>query len=169
MTNVHIPEVIEPDEKLPSDLVTLRKFADLMDRAMPIPGTNQRIGLDAAAGLIPGVGDVITGAMSAWIIVAAVRHRVPLPKIFRMLFNLTVDIIIGAVPLLGDVFDVLHKQNLMNMRLLMEGRNRRLPPRRGTDMVAAAILVIIVVMTIAIGGIVATVMLIFWLAQQRFA
>jgi hypothetical protein len=164
---VYIPEVIEPDEKLPPDLVTLRRFADLMDRAVAIPGTRQTIGLDAAAGLIPGVGDVMTGAMSAWIIVTAVRHHVPLPKIFRMLWNLIIDIVIGAVPLVGDVFDILHKQNVMNMRILMESRNRRLPPRRGSEMVAAALLVIIVVMTIAISGIVATVALLFWLTQQR--
>ena len=167
MAQVHVPEVIEPDEKLPSDLVRLRRFADLMDRAVAIPGTRQTIGLDAAAGLIPGVGDMVTGAMSAWIIISAVRHRVPLPKIFRMLWNLIIDIILGAVPVVGDVFDILHKQNLMNMRLLMESRNRRLPPRRGADMVAAAILVLIVVMTIALGGIILTVALIFWIAQQR--
>ncbi|HEU4522032.1 MAG TPA: DUF4112 domain-containing protein [Thermoanaerobaculia bacterium] len=168
MPQVHVPEVIEPDEKLPPDLVTLRRFADLMDRAVRIPGTKQTIGFDAAAGMIPGVGDVVTGAMSAWIIVTAIRHRVPLPKLFRMLFNLTIDIIIGSVPVVGDVFDVLHKQNVMNMRLLMESRNRRLPPRRGADMVAAAIVVLIVVMSIAIGGIAASVWLIFWLTQQRF-
>lgn len=166
---VHIPEVIEPDEKLPPDLVTLRRFADLMDRAVAIPGTRQTIGLDAAAGLIPGIGDVLTGAMSAWIIVTAVRHRVPAPKLFRMVFNLVVDIVVGAVPLLGDVFDVLHKQNVMNMRILMESRNRRLQPRRGGEMLAAALLVIFVVMTIAIGGIIATVALIYWITQQRFA
>ena len=165
---VHIPEVIEPDEKLPADLVTLRRFADLMDRAVPIPGTNQRIGLDAAAGFIPGIGDLMTGAMSAWLIIGAVRHRVPFPKLLRMLFNLIIDIVIGSIPVMGDIFDVLHKQNVMNMRILMESRNRRLPPRSGGRMLAASLLVLIVVMTIAIGGIVATVFLIFWLAEQRF-
>ena len=166
---VHIPEVIEPDEKLPHDLVTLRRFADLMDRAVAIPGTRQTIGLDAAAGLIPGVGDVVTGAMSAWIIVTAVRHRVPPRKLARMFFNLIVDIVLGSIPLAGDVFDVLHKQNLMNMRILMESRNRRLQPRGGGEMLAAALLVIFIVMTIAIGGIIATVALIYWITQQRIA
>ena len=166
---VYIPEVIDPDEKLPPDLVTLRKFADFMDRAVAIPGTKQRVGLDAAAGLVPGVGDVVTGAMTAWIIVTALRHRVPMPKIFRMLANMTIDLLVGAIPLLGDVFDVFHKQNVMNMRILMDHRNRQLPPRRKREIAAAVIFIFIVISAIAIGTITATVFLVYWIAQQRFS
>lgn len=166
---VHIPEVIEPDERLPADLVALRRFSDLMDRALPIPGTNQRFGLDAAAGLVPGIGDVVTGAMSVWVIITALRHRVPARKILRMIFNVAVDVLVGAIPLLGDVFDVLHKQHVMNMRILMESRNRRLPPRRKREIAAAAIFVIIAIATIAVGAIVATVAMMYWIAQQRLA
>ena len=64
-----IPEVIEPDEKLPPDLVALRKFAYLMDEAVAIPGTRRRVGLDAGLSLIPGVGEIAGGVLSAWIIV----------------------------------------------------------------------------------------------------
>src|SRR5688572_1516932 len=164
---VFIPEVIDPDEKLPPDLLLLRKFSDLMDRAVAIPGTSQRVGFDAAAGLIPGVGDVVTGAMSAWIIVTAVRHRVPARKIVRMFVHLLVDLVVGAIPLLGDVFDVFHKQNVMNMRILLDHRNRQLPPRRKREVIGAAIVVIIVVSIMAIGAVVAAVAAIFWLAEQR--
>jgi hypothetical protein len=164
---VFIPEVIDPDDKLPPDLLLLRRFSDLMDRAVAIPGTSQRVGFDAAAGLIPGVGDVVTGAMSAWIIVTAVRHRVPARKIFRMFVHLLVDLVVGAIPLLGDVFDVFHKQNVMNMRILLDHRNRQLPPRRKREVIGAAIVVIIVVSMMAIGAIVAAVAAIFWLAEQR--
>ena len=73
---VIIPEVLEPDEKLPPDLVALRKFAYLMDEAMPIPGTSRRIGLDAGLGFIPGIGDAIAALLSTWIIIGALRHRV---------------------------------------------------------------------------------------------
>src|SRR5437762_337645 len=71
-----IPEVVEPDEKLPRDLVALRKFAYLMDEAVRIPGTGRGIGLDAALGFIPGIGDVIGALLSVWIIIGALRHRV---------------------------------------------------------------------------------------------
>ena len=164
---VFIPEVIDPDEKLPPDLLLLRKFSDLMDRAVAIPGTSQRVGFDAATGLIPGVGDVVTGAMSAWIIVTAIRHRVPAGKIFRMFVHLLVDLVVGAIPLLGDVFDVFHKQNVMNMRILLDNRNRQLPPRRKREVIGAAIAVILVVSIMAIGAVVAAVAAIFWLAEQR--
>ncbi len=166
---VYIPEVIDPDGSLPADLLLLRRFSDLMDRAVAIPGTSQRVGFDAAAGLIPGLGDVVTGAMSGWIIVTAIRHRVPLSKIFRMFFHLLVDLLVGAIPVLGDVFDVFHKQNVMNMRILLDHRNRQLPPRRKRDVIGAAIVVVIVVSIMAIGAITAAIFGIYWLAQQRYS
>lgn len=166
---VYIPEVIEPDEKLPPDLVALRRFADLLDEAFPIPGTKRRFGLDAAAGLIPGVGDIVTGAMSTWIIIGALRHRVPLPKVFRMLSNLLTDLMVGAVPLAGDIFDALYKQNTRNMRILMEHRNRKLPPRRTSEIAAAVVLVVILVSTVAIFAMITAVAVIVWIAQQRLS
>ena len=166
-TTLHIPEVIEPDEQLPPDLVALRRFADLMDEAFPLPGTTRRVGLDAVVGLIPGIGDIVTGAMSAWIIVGALRHRVPLSKILRMLFNLGSDVIIGAVPVVGDIFDVLHKMNSDNMRILMKHRNRRLPPRRMSEIAAAVVLVAILMAVFAVLAIMAMLAAIIWITQQR--
>ncbi|MGZ5494246.1 MAG: DUF4112 domain-containing protein, partial [Thermoanaerobaculia bacterium] len=102
---VHIPEVIEPDEKLPADLVALRKFSVLMDGAVAIPGMKMRVGLDPVLGLIPGFGDVIAALMSAWIVAGALRHRVPLRRIMRMVFNILADLLIGEIPVIGDIFD----------------------------------------------------------------
>jgi hypothetical protein len=164
---VHIPEVLEPDEKLPPDLVALRRFALLLDEAVRVPGTNRKVGLDAGIGLIPGIGDVISGLMSAWIIVGALRHRVPVPKILRMIVNVVVDLAIGAIPLLGDVFDFVFEQNVMNMRLLMANRNRRLPPRSTTEVAAAAIFIVIVIVAFALLGTASLVALILWLTEQR--
>ncbi|HUP48683.1 MAG TPA: DUF4112 domain-containing protein [Thermoanaerobaculia bacterium] len=167
MNPVHIPEVIEPDEKLPPDLVALRRFADLMDEAFLVPGTSRRVGLDPIVGLLPGIGDIVTGAMSTWIIIGALRHRVPVKKIFRMLFNLVADIVIGAVPLAGDLFDALHKQNTKNMRILMQYRNRRLPPRRMIEIAAAAILVMIIVAAFAVLAMLTAIASVIWITQQR--
>src|SRR3989442_15502527 len=99
---VIVPEIIEPDEKLPRDLVAVRRFAFLLDEAVPIPGTTRRIGLDGAIGLVPGVGDVVGALLSTWIIIGALRHRVPLTKVVRMVINVLIDMVIGAIPLFGD-------------------------------------------------------------------
>jgi hypothetical protein len=164
---VHIPDVIEPDEKLPQDLVTLRKFAFLMDQAFPIPGTNIRVGLDAVIGLIPGVGDVIGGVLSTWIIAGALRHRVPARIIVRMVINVAIDLFFGAVPVAGDVFDFLFEENMKNMRLLEKHRDRRRPPRSAASiaLVVSAIVAFIVLLAVLIlAGVVA---LVLWLIGQR--
>jgi hypothetical protein len=164
---VHIPEVIEPDEKLPQDLVALRRFAFLMDEAIRIPGTKMRVGLDAALGLIPGVGDVIGGVLSTWIVAGALRHLVPARIIVRMVFNIVLDLLFGAVPVAGDVFDFLYEENMQNMRLLEKHRDRRRPPRRGGEiaLVLGGIIAFIVVTALLI--VAAVVLLVLWLIGQR--
>lgn len=164
---VHIPEVIEPDEKLPRDLVALRRFAYLMDEAFTIKGVPFKIGLDALLGLIPGVGDVIGGVMSTWIVVGGLRHRVPARIILRMLLNIAIDLLGGAVPVAGDVFDFLYEENVKNMRLLEKHRDRRRPPRSWASIALVAALIVMFVCAMAIGVVVALVSLIFWLIGQR--
>ena len=167
MPDIHIPDVIEPDEKLPPDLVALRRFAYFMDEAFRVPGTRFRVGLDALLGLIPGVGDVIGGVMSSWIIVGALRHRVPGRVIVRMVFNVLVDLFFGAVPVAGDVFDFLYEENVMNMRLLEKHRDRRRPPRSMAQIALVAILIVLVIIGFAFGILVGLVALVLWLIGQR--
>jgi hypothetical protein len=166
---VHIPEVIEPDEKLPADLVGLRRFAHLLDEAVAIPGTRKRIGVDAAVGLIPGVGDIIGGVMSALIVVAALRHRVPMRKIGRMIVNILIDVVIGEIPVIGDIFDFLFEENMMNMRILMTYRDPRRPPRNAGSIVVTATLIVSFILLLSIASTIAGIALIVWLAEQRHA
>jgi hypothetical protein len=162
-----IPEVYEPDEKLPADLVTLRRFARLMDEAVGVPGTRMRFGLDAALGLIPGIGDIIGGVLSTWIIFGALRHRVPLRKIVRMIVNVLIDVGVGEIPILGDIFDFLFEENVMNMQLLLRYRDRRRPPRRLHEIAAAAILIVIIVLGFAVVMLIGLVMAVVYVIQQR--
>ncbi len=104
-----------------SDLITLRRvrrMAKLMDSSMSIPGTSIRFGLDSALGLIPGIGDIGTAAVSSWILLQARRSGMPKRRLVRMAANIVVDLTVGAVPIAGDVFDVFWKSNLRNARLL---------------------------------------------------
>ena len=164
---VHIPEVIEPDEKLPADLVALRKFSVLMDEAVGVPGTSFRFGLDPLLGLVPGVGDVISALLSAWIVAGALRHRVPMLKICRMVFNILADLIIGEIPLIGDIFDFAFEENVMNMRILMQYRNRRMPPRKASEIAAVLIVIVLIILGIGIVSVGLMIAALIWLAAHR--
>ena len=166
---VYIPEVIEPDEKLPPDLVALRKFSILLDEAIPIPGTSRRVGLDAGLGLIPGVGDIISAILSAWIIAGALRHRVPMRKILRMVFNVVLDLVVGEIPIVGDIFDIAFEENVMNMRLLLAHRNRRLPPRSFAQIFAVMGVIVIALIGIGLLSVAGVVAALLWLIAQRNA
>lgn len=166
---IHIPDVIEPDEKLPRDLVALRKFAYYMDEAFTIPGTPFKVGLDAILGLIPGFGDIIGGVLSTWIVVGALRHRVPARIIARMVLNIAIDLLFGAVPVAGDVFDFLYEENVKNMRLLEKHRDRRRPPRSTAAIALVAACIVLFVIGLAIVLVATMIAVVLWLIGQRSA
>jgi hypothetical protein len=96
----------------------LRKLAVMLDSAVRVPGTQYRFGLDSLLGLIPGVGDAATALLGAYIVSEAARLGVPRWTVLKMAGNLGVDFLVGAVPLLGDLFDFAWKANLRNADLL---------------------------------------------------
>ena len=105
------------------DLVTarlrrLRRFAWVIDAALRIPGTRFRFGLNGLIGLPPGFGDVALALLSLYFVVEAMRLRVPLGLLGRMLLNIAIEFALGAVPVLGDLFDMVWKANLRNVALL---------------------------------------------------
>lgn len=89
----------------------------VLDDLIRIPGTNQRIGLDPAIGLIPWFGDLVSAAVGFWLIAEAARFRIPRAVLARMVFNTTVDLLAGAIPILGDLFDVVSRSNRRNLEL----------------------------------------------------
>lgn len=100
--------------------VSLERLSWLMDDLIRVPGLGWRFGLDALIGLIPGFGDTATSLVSFYILVAAVRHRVPKITIMRMALNLALDYVVGSFPIVGDVFDAWWKSNQKNVALLKE-------------------------------------------------
>ena len=89
-----------------------------------LPGINLRFGLDAILGLVPGIGDLVTTAMALYIVHEARQLGAPRYLIVRMLANVALDGIVGAVPVVGDAFDVLWRANRRNMRLLQDWLQR---------------------------------------------
>lgn len=101
-----------------------KQFAELLDSKFKIPGTSIRFGIDPILGLIPGAGDLLTGLASLYFVYLGARYGAPASVLIRMLLNILADIIIGAIPLLGEVFDFGWKANLRNARLLDEFQSR---------------------------------------------
>jgi len=111
----------------------LAQLAWLMDRAYTLPGTKISVGLDALLGLFPGLGDLLTGLIQAGIVLVAVTHyRVPRAVAARMAANVLLDVAVGSIPLVGDLFDVAFKANTRNLALLdsVEGARRAGAPVR---------------------------------------
>jgi hypothetical protein len=135
----------------PPDLEALRRFARLLDEQFLIPGTERRFGVDALVGLVPGIGDLIGAALSTWIVLAAIRHRVPTTTIVRMLWNIAADEIVGTIPVIGDVFDVLFKENVMNVDMVLRDRDPSRPPRAWSEIAFAGTVLGIVILAMSVG------------------
>ena len=110
-----VPEVNTLD---PRRVERLRRLGELLDNSIPVPGTGFRFGIDTIIGLVPGVGDLIGGALSAYIILESARLGVPRTLLARMGYNVLVDVAVGTIPVLGDLFDAGYKANLRNLALL---------------------------------------------------
>ena len=91
--------------------------AHLLDDIVRVPGTGVRVGLDPILGLVPFLGDLTSGVISAWIVVEAARFRLPGVVLAQMIMYATVDFLIGLIPFLGDLFDFGFKANTRNLAL----------------------------------------------------
>jgi hypothetical protein len=99
---------------------SLEQLSRWLDGLFRVPGTGWRFGLDAIVGLVPGVGDFATTAVSLYILASGVRYRVSKVTLLRMGLNIGVDYLLGAVPLVGDLLDAFWKSNQRNINLLRE-------------------------------------------------
>jgi hypothetical protein len=99
----------------------------LLERAFTVPGTQMKVGLDAIVGLVPVVGDWITGAMSAYLIWEARNLGMSKWQLARMSGNAVVDTALGMIPFAGDLFDFVFKSNSRNLRLIKRHLDRHHP------------------------------------------
>lgn len=159
------PTVAEPlsgpvrdAERTGGHLARVRGLAGLLDSAIRIPGTSFRVGLDPILGLIPGVGDVAAGAMGAYVLLVAAQAGVPRVVLVRMLANLGVDALVGAVPLLGDLFDAGFKANNRNVALLERALAR--PTETGRASRGFVALLLAALLLLVVGGVTVAVLLV---------
>jgi len=90
----------------------------LLDEQFRLPGTQQRVGLDGLLGLIPGVGDALGMLLSTYILFEASSLGAPRTLLLRMVANIALDTLVGAIPIVGDLFDIAWKANKKNVALL---------------------------------------------------
>jgi len=106
-------------------LARLEAIAKLLDVAFIVPGTNIRYGIDGLIGLVPVIGDIITTAISLWLVREARALGAPWHVTARMLGNVALDGLVGVVPVVGDAFDVMFRANIRNVRMLRRWLDRQ--------------------------------------------
>jgi hypothetical protein len=145
------------DESAARKSADVDRLAHWLDTLVEIPGIRVRFGIDALLGLLPGVGDTASAFASIYILRAASAFSVPRITLARMTLNVVIDLLAGAVPILGDLFDVYWKANRKNVELLR--RHLKANPKAQKELtrsdgffVAGMIAVIAVVLVVSVAG-----------------
>lgn len=146
------------------DTRAVRRVAWLLDDVIRIPGTKLRFGIDPLLGLLPVGGDLAGSALSGYIILAAARAGAPPSVLMRMGVNVVIDAVVGAVPLLGDLFDAGWKANRRNAALLQHYVDAPAPVKRSSRAVVALVLVLVAL--VLVGAAAMSVMVLRWLFGQ---
>jgi hypothetical protein len=141
-------------------LERLRSLQWLLDNAYRVPGTNIRFGWDALVGIVPWAGDVVTALFASAMIIQAHHMRVPRVVQLRMVINVLLDILIGVVPLFGDVADVFWKSNTRNFALLERHAAEPGPASAGDWAFVTGVVALVVLVAIA------PLVMVYWLVHK---
>ncbi len=135
-------------------LAEVEALAWLLDNSIPVPGTGgRRFGIDALIGFVPVVGDLVSGGIGLYVVWRGARLGLPRIVVARMLANSALDLAIGAIPVIGDAFDLWFKANTRNLRLIRQFLEQ---PDRSTRNEWIALMVLV-------GAVVLVVVLLGWL------
>ena len=152
-----VPRTAEDRDR---SLAEVQALAWLLDNSIPVPGTGgRRFGIDALIGLVPGIGDAVSGAIGLLVVWRGSRMGLPRIAVTRMLLNTLIDVSIGAIPILGDAFDLWFKANTRNLGLM---RRYLETPESSTRDDWLAVLVMI-------GVVVALIVVVGWLVVEVIA
>ncbi len=147
-------------------LARAERLAYLLDNAIRIPGTSFRFGLDPILGLVPGLGDALGALASAWIVIEAARFGASRAVLLRMVYNIAIDTLIGAIPAAGDLFDFVWKSDAKNVALLRRHLERPDAAHRASRRLLITVLLLLV--AIALGSVVGAILLVRYLLTLSF-
>lgn len=99
----------------------MRVVAFVLDEGIRVPGTDFRFGIDPVLGVLPGAGDVFSGGLSLYIVVESARLGVSYATLLKMIANISLDVAVGTIPVVGDAFDFVWKANKRNFELALDG------------------------------------------------
>lgn len=142
-------------------------MSHVLDKAIAIPGSNIRVGLDPILGLLPGGGDVVTGLLSVYIVFEGARMGLPAPTLGRMGFNILLDVLSGTVPILGDLFDVGWKANSQNVSLIEKHVAAPAPSRAADKAFAFLVIAALIALVIGVAALSAWIIAQLWTAIFR--
>lgn len=136
----------------PRGLDEVEALAWLLDNSIPVPGTGRRFGIDALIGFVPVVGDLVSGGIGLFVVWRGSRLGLPRIVVARMLANSAIDFAIGAIPVIGDAFDLWFKANTRNLAII----------RRHLEHPETSTRIDWLILLALVGGVVAVVVLLGW-------
>jgi Domain of unknown function (DUF4112) len=140
-----------PNKSHVASLRRLRQISNLLDNAIPIPGTKYRIGLDPILGLLPGGGDLIGSIFAGYVVFKSAQMGVPRDTLVQMAANIVFDTVVGTVPVAGDLIDVAWKANVKNIELLDAHLGSPEPGKKADWLFVVALLL---GLTLIVGGLI---------------
>jgi hypothetical protein len=135
------------------ELQSFERMANLLDSKFEIPGTGIRFGIDPLLSLMPVLGDLITLVISSMLIYTMHNRGASRKVVVKMMLNAGLDTIIGAIPLVGTVFDVFYRANERNVKLLREHYYEGKHQGSGTGLLLMIFLIAILVIAAVVYGI----------------
>jgi hypothetical protein len=140
------------------------QLARLLDDGFQVPGTKWRIGIDPILGLLfPGAGDVLSGLANVALLWLALREGLPASVMLRMVINTVLDVLLGAIPVAGDLFDFFWKATRRNLELIQ--RHRTGKPGGIAEYLLAGALVLVMLAALAI-PMVAFAAAVLWISRR---
>ena len=119
------------------------RASHLMDEQFRLPGTDFRFGLDPILNFIPIAGNLGGFAVSTVLLLTMAKHGVSRKVLILMTLNVILDSTIGAIPLIGNIFDFAYKANTRNVKLLKEHYDEGKHQGSGKGTIAWIIIILI--------------------------